>query len=146
MFHVVYSWMLYSFLWRVCLFCVFLGCGAVFFVSVLFVFFVMIRRPPRSTRTDTLFPYTTLFRSLLRHGSMRVRGLSFSQGDCKPVPEINAVDYALAAVGCELGHSSLRAASRRSNPAAELDCFVGLRPPRNGENSKLRREDRTSVV
>src|SRR3546814_16549472 len=26
-------------------------------------FFVMIRRPPRSTRNDTLFPYTTLFRS-----------------------------------------------------------------------------------
>src|SRR3546814_546357 len=26
----------------------------------------MLRRPPRSTRTDTLFPYTTLFRSLLR--------------------------------------------------------------------------------
>src|SRR3546814_12066422 len=26
----------------------------------------MIRRPPRSTRTDTLFPYTTLFRSLDR--------------------------------------------------------------------------------
>src|SRR3546814_6170794 len=31
-------------------------------VSILF-FFLMIRRPPRSTRTDTLFPYTTLFRS-----------------------------------------------------------------------------------
>src|SRR3546814_17174186 len=29
-------------------------------------FFLMIRRPPRSTRTDTLFPYTTLFRSPLR--------------------------------------------------------------------------------
>src|SRR3546814_1068693 len=29
------------------------------------VFFLMIRRPPRSTRTDTLFPYTTLFRSHL---------------------------------------------------------------------------------
>src|SRR3546814_9773024 len=29
----------------------------------LFLFFLMIRRPPRSTRTDTLFPYTTLFRS-----------------------------------------------------------------------------------
>src|SRR3546814_11157179 len=28
-------------------------------------FFLMIRRPPRSTRTDTLFPYTTLFRSLI---------------------------------------------------------------------------------
>src|SRR3546814_20538542 len=33
-------------------------------VVLLFVFFLMIRRPPRSTRTDTLFPYTTLFRSL----------------------------------------------------------------------------------
>src|SRR3546814_12810653 len=32
---------------------------------LLFVcFFLMKRRPPRSTRTDTLFPYTTLFRSL----------------------------------------------------------------------------------
>src|SRR3546814_12772316 len=28
----------------------------------------MIRRPPRSTRTDTLFPYTTLFRSARSHG------------------------------------------------------------------------------
>src|SRR3546814_7361237 len=28
----------------------------------------MIRRPPRSTRTDTLFPYTTLFRSGEKHG------------------------------------------------------------------------------
>src|SRR3546814_8153260 len=32
-------------------------------MCVLFFFFLMIRRPPRSTRTDTLFPYTTLFRS-----------------------------------------------------------------------------------
>src|SRR3546814_19969252 len=31
---------------------------------VIVVFFLMIRRPPRSTRTDTLCPYTTLFRSL----------------------------------------------------------------------------------
>src|SRR3546814_14002647 len=31
------------------------------------VFFLMIRRPPRSTRTDTLFPYPTLFRSPDRH-------------------------------------------------------------------------------
>src|SRR3546814_19139555 len=35
------------------------------FVCILF-FFLMIRRPPRSTRTDTLFPYTTLFRSARR--------------------------------------------------------------------------------
>src|SRR3546814_3320305 len=31
-------------------------------------FFLMIRRPPRSTRTDTLFPYTTLFRSIEERG------------------------------------------------------------------------------
>src|SRR3546814_6391200 len=30
---------------------------------IVVIFFLMIRRPPRSTRTDTLFPYTTLFRS-----------------------------------------------------------------------------------
>src|SRR3546814_11286559 len=33
------------------------------FFCYVFFFFLMIRRPPRSTRTDTLFPYTTLFRS-----------------------------------------------------------------------------------
>src|SRR3546814_20764159 len=36
----------------------------------------MIRRPPRSTRTDTLFPYTTLFRSRTRVGAFeQARGL-----------------------------------------------------------------------
>src|SRR3546814_197882 len=34
-----------------------------FCVFRFFLFFLMIRRPPRSTRTDTLFPYTTLFSS-----------------------------------------------------------------------------------
>src|SRR3546814_7848970 len=33
----------------------------------------MLRRPPRSTRTDTLFPYTTRFRSLDRRGARRAR-------------------------------------------------------------------------
>src|SRR3546814_21186064 len=32
---------------------------------IVLFFFLLIRRPPRSTRTDTLFPYTTLFRSYL---------------------------------------------------------------------------------
>src|SRR3546814_14680959 len=36
-------------------------CGV--FLCVSLFFFLMIRRPPRSTRTDTLLPYTTLFRS-----------------------------------------------------------------------------------
>src|SRR3546814_3379079 len=44
-------------------------------------FFLMIRRPPRSTRTDTLFPYTTLFRSV---------------GDQDPVPDLRQRDIAEA--------------------------------------------------
>src|SRR3546814_1523414 len=39
----------------------FCRCGL--FVCVVGFFFLIILRPPRSTRTDTLFPYTTLFRS-----------------------------------------------------------------------------------
>src|SRR3546814_16012045 len=38
--------------------------------SMSFFFFLMIRRPPRSTRTDTLFPYTTLFRSREAGGAL----------------------------------------------------------------------------
>src|SRR3546814_14322899 len=34
----------------------------------------MIRRPPKSTRTDTLFPYTTLFRSLLENADAEISG------------------------------------------------------------------------
>src|SRR3546814_13180513 len=45
-------------------------------VYSLFVFFLMIRRPPRSTRTDTLFPYTTLFRS----GCRRAAGSAWRVG------------------------------------------------------------------
>src|SRR3546814_16626121 len=36
-------------------------------MDLTFFFFLMLRRPPRSTRTDTLFPYTTLFRSAGGH-------------------------------------------------------------------------------
>src|SRR3546814_4397721 len=47
-------------------------------VYLSFFFFLMIRRPPRSTRTDTLFPYTTLFRSAdaqgEHEGGQRLRG------------------------------------------------------------------------
>src|SRR3546814_8909899 len=43
----------------------------------------MIRRPPRSTRTDTLFPYTTLFRSLI------------GTYDLKTVMKVSCVQFAL---------------------------------------------------
>src|SRR3546814_15300182 len=44
--------------------CVVLFICHIIILVVYVFFFLMIRRPPRSTRTDTLFPYTTLFRSI----------------------------------------------------------------------------------
>src|SRR3546814_10232935 len=61
-------------------------------------FFLMIRRPPRSTRTDTLFPYTTLFRSrpLKRLELERVADVLFhlpvTRIDRKTVAELDAGD------------------------------------------------------
>src|SRR3546814_13841810 len=60
---------MFSCAWFCYILCVFL-CFIVIrdrYCYILF-FFLMIRRPPRSTRTDTLFPYTTLFRSSVRPG------------------------------------------------------------------------------
>src|SRR3546814_3772297 len=52
----------------------FLSCLSRFTFLALF-FFLMIRRPPRSTRTDTLFPYTTLFLSVHHRAAGDARGL-----------------------------------------------------------------------
>src|SRR3546814_8259362 len=45
-------------------------------LSLIMLFFLMIRRPPRSTRTDTLFPYTTLFRSATRSSMCAISPIS----------------------------------------------------------------------
>src|SRR3546814_17539811 len=50
---------------------------------IIVIFFLMIRLPPRSTRTDTLFPYTTLFRSAqdeMVRGQSANRGVDRSEG------------------------------------------------------------------
>src|SRR3546814_8061558 len=55
---------------------------------IVFVFFfLMIRRPPRSTRTDTLFPYTTLFRSIV------FTNAHYAQSPC------TSADHALLSTG-----------------------------------------------
>src|SRR3546814_12389853 len=57
----------------------------------------MIRRPPRSTRTDTLFPYTTLFRSPLQKGGLQsARGLLANAG---AVPGVHLTVLGVAGVG-----------------------------------------------
>src|SRR3546814_8055431 len=60
----------------------------------------MIRRPPRSTRTDTLFPYTTLFRSPLRERTStlkrRRQGTDY-RVDCafatRPSADLRAIEF-----------------------------------------------------
>src|SRR3546814_18591283 len=52
--------------------------------TVTVFFFLMIRRPPRSTRTDTLFPYTTLFRSPHDGGHPRGRSRCLEQLEGDP--------------------------------------------------------------
>src|SRR3546814_20197911 len=71
-----------------CLIYVFCFCRVVVLV---FVFFLMRRRPPRSTRTDTLFPYTTLFRSL-----QYLLGQGTSLGGARPKSTVRDTDGRLA--------------------------------------------------
>src|SRR3546814_8824698 len=61
---------------------------------MLFIF-LMIRRPPRSTRTDTLFPYTTLFRSLLNRTSTKqsARGRVLMGGRAAAITILCTVGY-----------------------------------------------------
>src|SRR3546814_15628683 len=70
----------------------------------------MIRRPPRSTLTDTLFPYTTLFRSspcsaFTEPADYFVAYLNYASGD-NPVPEVLARYRALLTVVAALKHAA----------------------------------------
>src|SRR3546814_8335523 len=61
------------------------------YVIMLCLFFLMIRRPPRSTRTDTLFPYTTLFRSYWEASPGSARRMSNFAAECaSSIPMVNS--------------------------------------------------------
>src|SRR3546814_20310522 len=88
----------------------------------------MIRRPPRSTRTDTLFPYTTLFRAVRRlivhvHDQAEATAVFF---EFRPVKTVALV----------FQHA---ACSRsRTSGAAQTQAYA----PRAGTNDKERSEER----
>src|SRR3546814_18277858 len=69
---------------------VFMCCYLYILLSFSF-FLLMIRRPPRSTRTDTLFPYTTLFRSRSCHAPSCL-GLLLRLGDGPGADDLGARD------------------------------------------------------
>src|SRR3546814_1953827 len=82
----------------------------------------MIRRPPRSTRTDTLFPYTTLFRSPIQDGAVELPNISVIFR--APLAQL----LGIRAVGVDReqpGHSDECAGElgQRTNPAD--DAIVG---------------------
>src|SRR3546814_1093256 len=84
----------------------------------------MIRRPPRSTRTDTLFPYTTLFRSFVegaaRGAKQRNRGQrKRSQADRSPCPAPGTGRQDRALRG-------LRAAGRSEEHTSELQSLMRI--------------------
>src|SRR3546814_6736818 len=74
----------------------------------------MIRRPPRSTRTDTLFPYTTLFRSLSTTASRVSTATSSSSGSTP----------ARARARARL--TSLQAATRSEEHTSELQSLMRI--------------------
>src|SRR3546814_14407112 len=88
----------------------------------------MIRRPPRSTRTDTLFPYTTLFRSSAavpaRHGRYASRERSL-RASTQNGAEVAVSIRHLAVIGLGLIGGSFARALRA---AGEVERIVGFDP------------------
>src|SRR3546814_17542450 len=62
------------------------------------VFFLRIRRPPRSTRTDTLFPYTTLFRSVAVSYTGCVTSAMICPGRSELIPVTRAAGMMVPAI------------------------------------------------
>src|SRR3546814_1141809 len=97
----------------------------------LFVFFLIIRRPPRSKRTDTLFPYTTLFRS-----------------DCQaPISHCKSFSIKVAGVAMTLNRNTfapMRALGRGAL-AVLLLALIALQPARASE-PEVRSEEHTSEL
>src|SRR3546814_15880004 len=123
----------------------------------------MIRRPPRSTRTDTLFPYTTLFRSpsedepltfhfLVDHGH---RHLDCAARDCRfsAWPELRRcrwldqpglecrdgdADRLVSVAGCHLEHQTPLAAALGAKPTSSVIPTLFVIPANAGSSEALR--------
>src|SRR3546814_2682028 len=121
----------------------------------LYVFFLMIRRPPRSTRTDTLFPYTTLFRSGDADAVAElVRRIAAGERDLiRAVQDVDAQDRCVrrhlhrqpaagVAGAQDVAHHRLagRVRRRRSEPR------VGLEPLGAAREIRPRSEEHTSEL
>src|SRR3546814_15840038 len=92
------------------------------------IFFLMIRRPPRSTRTDTLFPYTTLFRSEARQPAGRIGGGCVAEDREGLAAAAAPVDFAPVAGPAGFGHPV---------GAAKVVERVGVQPDVDRKSTRL---------
>src|SRR3546814_5092614 len=100
----------------------------------------MIRRPPRSTRTDTLFPYTTLFRSFTEPDRGRVAhrqrdAFDIALKDCKIVHRVDGdhrevvsttTDFEIAAALDDMGVGHDNAWRRSEEHTSELQSLMRI--------------------
>src|SRR3546814_11524124 len=93
--------------------------------SWLFFFFLMIRRPPRSTRTDTLFPYTTLFRSILMLAAPAA-AQEAAEVPGNPLDWYAAKEAAAAPHAPDLGEISAEALDRSEEHTSELQSLMRI--------------------
>src|SRR3546814_5028772 len=108
----------------------------------------MIRRPPRSTRTDTLFPYTTLFRSAHLQPALQLR-LQFDKGAAKVWQFTERCTRALVSVDttcCAAASAAICSAELRSIFCGDLIAvmYQRVRPDEGVPSS--RSEEHTSEL
>src|SRR3546814_17741364 len=97
----------------------------------------MIRRPPRSTRTDTLFPYTTLFRSPQLRQAIP---LGYGTALLKRRPDIRAAERALASATAQIG-----VATAMMYPQVSLGAAAGYTGMLEHLGNPVTRRDRKST-
>src|SRR3546814_16939154 len=114
---------------------------------IILFFFLMIRRPPRSTRTDTLFPYTTLFRSVEQllealdvidgHGHPRV-----ADEAQRLDPAVRSTQRQAKALPAVRGKGDAPVGQRQVRRAGDLDKAVGARDLSRLDVAARRSEER----
>src|SRR3546814_9786058 len=98
----------------------------------------MIRRPPRTTRTDTLFPYTTLFRSHPLQAAAAIGGSGRGRPSLRPPPTPHAEEPALAGVS----KHALAGVSKHAAPPVPADPL----PAATERRPRPRSEEHTSEL
>src|SRR3546814_5583379 len=91
----------------------------------------MIRRPPRSTRTDTLFPYTTLFRSIVNPAEHQSYGQGLFHRDLPHQHFVSSRPLAINALFCidaflEANGATLVVPARSEEHTSELQSLMRI--------------------